>query len=267
MANQWFRLYGEFSADPKVQMMSESDQRRLIMLMCLRSNGHVTLHDKEVTFLLRISNESWLITKAEFIANGFINNNNELLNWDKRQFVSDSSAARVAKHRANKKKECNVTVTPQNRTDTDTDTDTEQNKALSIFQIDLPLGDEVQKEVGSALETKPQSQKKIAIVEVFDYWRLIMNHKTAKLDAKREKVIGDALKIGYSVDQLKAAIMGCSITPFNCGVNDRNTRFDGLGVIFRSADHIDRFIQNSIQPIPQKHSNQQSVDRKYKVLN
>lgn len=119
MANQWFRLYAEFSTDPKVQMLSESDQRRLIMLFCFRCNGHVTLQDEEVTFMLRISNDEWQVTKSSFIEKGFINNSNEIQNWDKRQFVSDSSAARVAKHREKKKQSCNVTVTPQNRTDTE----------------------------------------------------------------------------------------------------------------------------------------------------
>jgi hypothetical protein len=120
MANSWFRMYAEFATDPKVQMLSEADQRRLTMLFCLRCNGHVTLQDSEVTFLLRISNEEWQITKGSFIAKNFINEANEVLNWDKRQFISDSSAERVARHREKKKQECNVTVTPP-----DTDTDTE----------------------------------------------------------------------------------------------------------------------------------------------
>lgn len=117
MANQWFRLYSEFAFDPKVQMLSESDQRRLIMLFCLRcSNADVTLQDKHVTFQLRISNEEWAVTKAVFIENGFINSENNVLNWDKRQYVSDSSAERVARHREKARNAnvttCNVTVTP-----------------------------------------------------------------------------------------------------------------------------------------------------------
>jgi len=124
MANQWFRMYHEFATDPKVQMMSEPDQRRLIMILCLRCNGDVTLHDDEVAFQLRIKSEEWGVTKATFIEKGFIDSSNKVLNWDKRQFVSDSSTERVAKHRAGKKQQCNVTVTPPD-TDTDTDTDTE----------------------------------------------------------------------------------------------------------------------------------------------
>ena len=122
MSNLWFRLYAEFLTDPKVQMMSEQNQRRLIMVLCLRCNGNVTLQDDEVSFQLRISNEEWQVTKDIFIEKGFIDKSNNVLNWDKRQFISDSSAERVARHRERKKIACNVTVTPPD-TDTDTDTD------------------------------------------------------------------------------------------------------------------------------------------------
>lgn len=121
MANQWFRLYAEFANDPKIQMMSESNQRRYIMLLCIRCNGDVTLQDEEVAFQLRISNEEWATTKALFVSKSLITDDNKPAAWDKRQFASDSSAARVSKHREKKKAECNVTVTPQiqNRTDTE----------------------------------------------------------------------------------------------------------------------------------------------------
>lgn len=123
----WFRMYSEFATDAKVQIMSEAMQRRLMMLLCLRcSNALVTLQETEIAFSLRISNEELAETKVLFMQKGFVNDDWEILNWDKRQFTSDSSAARVSKHRAIKKEleiqeetPCNVTVTPQNRTDTE----------------------------------------------------------------------------------------------------------------------------------------------------
>lgn len=123
----WFRMYSEFATDPKVQMLSETDQRRFIMLLCLRcGNGDVTLHDDEIAFQLRISNDEWAATKAVLVSKGLIDNESSPVSWDKRQYVSDSSAARVRAHRERKKKAvkqvCNVTVTPPD-TDTDTDTD------------------------------------------------------------------------------------------------------------------------------------------------
>ncbi len=123
MANPWFRFYAEFLHDPKVRVMSEIDQLRLVLLFCLRCNGSVTLQDKHVTFSLRISDQEWQQTKAVFIESGFIDSANNVLNWDKRQYASDSSVDRVRKHRALHKPvtvtPCNVTVTPpeQNRTE------------------------------------------------------------------------------------------------------------------------------------------------------
>ena len=136
MANQWFRLYAEIAHDPKVQMLSEVNQRRLIMLFCFRCNGDVTLQDEEVTFQLRISDEEWQKTKAIFIAKGFINSDNKVLNWDKRQFISDSSSERVAKHREKKKQEGNVPETPseQNRTEQNR---AEQKKYIPPIPTDL----------------------------------------------------------------------------------------------------------------------------------
>jgi hypothetical protein len=134
MANPWFRMYSEFSHDPKVQMLSEVMQRRYIMLMCLRcSNTLVTLHETEVAFHLRISDEEIAETKALFIAKGFIDDSFNLLNWEKRQFASDTSATRVAKHRALQKEKqtvdgnADVTLLKRKSNVPDTDTDTDKN--------------------------------------------------------------------------------------------------------------------------------------------
>lgn len=101
MANPWFRMYAEFSHDPKVQMLSESMQRRYVMLMCMRcSNDIVTLHETEIAFHMRITDVELAETKQLFINKGFIDNDWNLLNWEKRQFISDSSSERVKRHRA-----------------------------------------------------------------------------------------------------------------------------------------------------------------------
>jgi hypothetical protein len=105
--------------------------------MCMRcSNALVTLQADEIAFHLRIDAAQLEETKALFLAKGFINEAWELLNWEKRQFSSDTSAQRVAKHRAAKKaaeeaaRNGDVTL-PQRKsnaldTDTDTNTDTEE---------------------------------------------------------------------------------------------------------------------------------------------
>lgn len=82
------------------------------------------------------------------------------------------------------------------------------------------------------------------INQVFEHWKAVMNHPNAKLDQKRKSIISKSLRFGYGVDELCEAITGCSYTPHNMGDNERGQRFDGLHVILRDGDQIDRFIRN-----------------------
>lgn len=76
MANQWFRLYAEFATDQKVQMLSETDQRRLVMLMCLQlTNNNNHLDDGMVSFQLRITDTQTNETKKVLVDCGFIDSN------------------------------------------------------------------------------------------------------------------------------------------------------------------------------------------------
>lgn len=88
--------------------------------------------------------------------------------------------------------------------------------------------------------------------ELFIYWTQKMNHPRAKLDKKRESVIQKALELGYSVVDLKQAIDGCAQTPFNMGKNDRQQIYDDISLIFRDAEHIERFINNANNPSNEK---------------
>ncbi len=152
MANPWFRLYSEFAHDPKIQMLPEAMQRRYVMLMCLKCSETLeTLHETEIAFQLRISEAELIETKQLFVSKNFIDKQWNLLNWDKRQFVSDSSTMRVRKYRDKKKQPSNVDETLQKRQsnaiDTDTDTDTEQkHKKTTIVATPEGVSDSVWQE-------------------------------------------------------------------------------------------------------------------------
>lgn len=135
MTKPWFRMYHEFATDPKVQMLSEEDQRRYVMLLCLKCcNGDETLQDEEIAFQLRISVENFRKSKEKFLKISLIDDNCWPVAWDKRQFVSDSSTERVSRYRdrqkEQKKNQCNVSETGP---DTDTDTETDKNN-MSDFR-------------------------------------------------------------------------------------------------------------------------------------
>lgn len=90
------------------------------------------------------------------------------------------------------------------------------------------------------------------IIVVFDFWKSTLCHTRAKLDDSRKKSISKAIELGYTVDDCKDAISGCSMTPFNMGGNPQGQKYDSLDLIFRTADKIDRFIANhSNPPTPQ----------------
>jgi hypothetical protein len=141
MPNPWFRMYSEFADDPKVQMMPEVMQRRLVMLFCERCKCE-TLHETERAFHWRINETELAQTKAVFVEKGFIDEQWNLLNWNRRQFISDSSTERVRQYRERMKQgetlqkhDGPVSVTPP---DTDTDTDTDQNKKQKRAVVSLP---------------------------------------------------------------------------------------------------------------------------------
>lgn len=99
-AYNWGRLYGKWADDIDVQSMSEADQRRHAMLLCMHIKGHLNPTDEEVTLQLRISKKSWKKTKEIFIEKGFIaDDSNHLINWERRQFKSDKSAERTREYR------------------------------------------------------------------------------------------------------------------------------------------------------------------------
>ena len=188
MANPWFRLYSEFAHDPKIQMLSEAMQRRYVMLMCLRCSEVLeTLHETEIAFQLRLSTEELEQTKQLFISKNFIDKHWNLLNWDKRQFVSDSSTMRVAKHRSKKKQVSNVDETLQKRPSNaiDTDTDTEQiqkrvnNKRGSRLAQDWFLS----KSMGDwATQERPDLDVRQVAEQFKDYWAAQAGQKGVKLD-------------------------------------------------------------------------------------
>lgn len=87
------------------------------------------------------------------------------------------------------------------------------------------------------VELKPDE----SVQTIFDYWRKMMQSPGSVLDKKRVKFISDALK-NYSPADVCKAIRGCSKSPHNMGDNQQKTKYNGLNLILRDAEHIDRFI-------------------------
>jgi len=100
----------------------------------------------------------------------------------------------------------------------------------------------------SLVPARSRCTQTLAVRQIFEHWKRVMDHPNAVLDPKRRNLISNALMLGYSREQLCQAITGCSLTAHNWGDNDRGTRYDGLHIILRDADQIDRFMHNAQNP-------------------
>jgi len=139
---KWFRFYSGFRSDPKMKRMPVQHRYAFIVLLCLASEskerGTISgLDDDDLAHELEMATEDWQTLKAKFRVKGlidFIGDTISILDWNERQFVSDSSAARVSAHRERKRQSssnaavtlqggyCNAEVTDVTGPDTDTDT-------------------------------------------------------------------------------------------------------------------------------------------------
>jgi hypothetical protein len=86
--------------------------------------------------------------------------------------------------------------------------------------------------------------------KVFDAWRNILSHPKARLDDRRRRAIKRALS-DYGLDDCVRAIHGIRASSFHMGDNADGKVYDDLCLIFRDAEHIERFI--ALSPVPENH--------------
>lgn len=83
------------------------------------------------------------------------------------------------------------------------------------------------------------------IQEVFDFWCATLRPTARRrpiLDDKRREYIGAAIH-DFNVQLCLQAIEGCSYSDFHMGRNKANKRYDSIELIFRDAEHIERFLE------------------------
>jgi hypothetical protein len=90
------------------------------------------------------------------------------------------------------------------------------------------------------------NKKEKDILEVFNFWAQKMN-STAKLDRNRHSKIASALA-QYSVDELKKAIHGCSLSEWHMGQNPKGNKYNSIEIICRNAEKTEAFIQLANHP-------------------
>lgn len=86
----------------------------------------------------------------------------------------------------------------------------------------------------------PVSAAQTCVERVFAEWQEATTKKRTVLDAKRRKLIKDALKL-YPLEDVVDAVWGWRHSDFYCGINDRNTVYNDLSLLLRNAESIERF--------------------------
>lgn len=87
----------------------------------------------------------------------------------------------------------------------------------------------------------PKADQASQVRIVFDYWREIRKHPTAKLDPKRRGKIQARLREGFTVEQLCQAIDGVAKSAWHCGDNPAGKVYDDLALVLRDAPHVENF--------------------------
>tara|TARA_R110001599_G_scaffold339851_1_gene559738 strand:- start:29058 stop:29873 length:816 start_codon:yes stop_codon:yes gene_type:complete len=101
------------------------------------------------------------------------------------------------------------------------------------------------REQGKERNLKPMSSKlDDDAQEVFDFWCSTMGKQKSAFSKARKKNVVDRLKEGYSVEEIKQAIVHCSTTPHNMGYNENRKVYDDLELICRSPEKLEQFRDN-----------------------
>jgi hypothetical protein len=126
--------------------------------------------------------------------------------------------------------------------------------------MDMDMDKDMDEDV--SVPTEPHSNavasERAAVKKVFDHWRTTHGHPQSKLDDKRRRIIRAALK-AYPEADLCESITGYLNSPYHMGTNDRDTRYDDIGLLLRDAKHIDAGLGFARDP-PRMHLSQASRD-------
>jgi hypothetical protein len=107
MTLPWFRLYHEFSGDPVVQGLDFGDQRHYVMILCLKASGFLDrsfpspeFRNRSICKALGLDPITGAEARRRLTEVGLVDDDWHPPSWERRQFKSDCSSARVAKFRA-----------------------------------------------------------------------------------------------------------------------------------------------------------------------
>ena len=132
-------MYSEAIDDEKLRLLAFEDRWHFVALLCCKAQGLLdgtdALTRRKVSVKLGLDSRELEEVARRLAEVGLIDAQTlQPVAWDRRQFKSDDSKERVRSYRERVKRECNVTVTPDNSdsnavvTSQETETETENTR-------------------------------------------------------------------------------------------------------------------------------------------
>jgi hypothetical protein len=126
MSLAWFRLYGETVDDAKLKLLAFEDRWHYVAVLCCKAQGildntKAELLDRTVAVKLGLALRELDEVRRRLMEVELIHQDWQPTGWERRQYTSDDSSARVRKFR-----EKQSSKSEEKNTETDSDTDTER---------------------------------------------------------------------------------------------------------------------------------------------
>lgn len=238
----WMPLYiGEYLADTMHLTTEQSGAYLFLIMAYWRKKGPLSSNPAALASICRLPVDAWSIHQA--VLEDFFDASSEGL-WIHKRIEKELEEAGIKKEKAEQKAK-NAAEARWNKEKDAPSIATSTPQAL-LDECPSPSPSPSKKSIKNTMSNSSEPMGDVG--HVFGHWQWRMNHKNAKLDDKRKKLIQKALKLGYSVEDLVAAIDGCAKSPHHMGQNDTNTVYDDLGLILRDAGKIDGFIKRNYLP-------------------
>lgn len=124
-------------------------------------------------------------------------------------------------------------------------TELQKVKDKSLINFLEGIDKEIIEEAKGFSDDKNKTFNEIA-ERIFKFWKITMKHPNAKWEGKRPIQIKARLKEGFMEEECKEAIEGCNMSDYHMGrdlkSNPAGTVYDSIDLIFRNAEHLEKFI-------------------------
>lgn len=79
------------------------------------------------------------------------------------------------------------------------------------------------------------------VIDLFEFWTTTLKKRNPKLSDKRKRRVRDRLREGFTAEEIRAAIIGVTLSDHHMGRNGSPRKYDDLELICRDVEHVETF--------------------------